>query len=147
MTVTQRSCGLGRVACRRFGTIGGVLTAAVAAAAIGAPGASASTACIYRTFSETNTYQSCTLDEQVLLDDLYQSTHSGWLDWISTDGYYGPATYGDVWGFKLGFEVYSGTAGITTPVVWTALCEDTLSHGWHGAYWHAAGCNIILPDG
>ena len=55
---------------RHAGMIVIALATALTGVAIAAPGASAATLCVERTFGESNTYQQCVRDEQILLNDL-----------------------------------------------------------------------------
>lgn len=144
MSTTDRSPGPRSITSRRFATILAALAVAITAAAIAAPGASAATACVNRTFGQSNTYQVCVRDEQILLNNLWNAG----VRWsggrrLTVDGYYGPLTASDV-GFFNGFfdSVLSGdeqTDGFT----WWHLCTSNLINGFAGIYWHAVGCPAI----
>lgn len=110
----------------------------LAGAAVTAPGASAATACVNRQFGRSNTFQQCVLDEQVLLNDLYDIHFRGPNVRLATDGYYGPQTAGDVVAFNTNTDTPGGE--ITTVYTWQELCYDTWSHNFRGAYWRNAGC-------
>jgi len=45
---------------------------------------------VERTFGESNTYQQCVRDEQILLNDLWYVGAAGPNQLLTVDGYYGP---------------------------------------------------------
>lgn len=104
--------------------------------------ASADTACVYRTFGLSSTYQPCVRDEQILLNDLWSIHVDGPNQQLTTDGYSGNNTANDVAHFNdwwLGFF----PDWITPPVTWHWLCVLTGGNGFEGACWHAAGCPLV----
>jgi peptidoglycan hydrolase-like protein with peptidoglycan-binding domain len=126
----------------RVGVIVVALVTALTGVAIAAPGASASTACVYQVFGQSNYYQACVADEQVLLNDLWNIHAPGPNQLLTVDGYYGPHTASDV----RSFQTVNGLAvdGITGPQTWSTLCFEDLSYGYTGAYWHDVGCQDIV---
>jgi hypothetical protein len=103
-----------------------------------APGASAATLCVDQTFTYSNTYQVCVDDLQVLLNDLWYSHAAGPDKLIATDGYFGPNTGSDVANFNFVWgRDYIDTA---TPATWYDLCYEDNAWGYHGTFWHNAGC-------
>lgn len=122
-----------------------------ASVTITAPRASAvGLVCVDRTFGPSNTYQPCVRDEQILLNDLWYDHdflgHNSVNQVLATDGIYGPRTANDV----AHFNWYEGLPGGSTTTsaafnntwgTWTGLCFQTWSDGFHGVYWHDAGCN------
>jgi zinc D-Ala-D-Ala carboxypeptidase len=106
--------------------------------------ASAATGCVTQDFSEAdvNTYEPCVVDEQVLLNDLYNIGFAGPNQLLTVDGYYGPKTFSDV----LSFQVVRNLErdGITGPQTWTALCTYDQIEGFTGLYWQGAGCPSVV---
>jgi zinc D-Ala-D-Ala carboxypeptidase len=118
------------------------LATALTGAAIIAPSASAATGCVTRTFGESNTYQQCVRDEQVMLNDLRYAHVGGPNQLLTVDGYYGAHTFSDVKSFQ---TVYSlRVDGITGPQTWRELCLIDSDNDFVGAYWHDAGCATII---
>lgn len=108
---------------------------------ITAPGASAATACVNRTFSESNTYQPCVVDEQVLLNDLRYARAPGPNQLLTVDGYYGPRTESDAAAFIEYWDELDFDPTQTTPTTWWWLCVVAHdNYGFHGTYWQNAGC-------
>jgi hypothetical protein len=121
----------------------GVAAVSFAGLAIAAPGAYASTGCVTRTFDivlDENTYQPCVLDMQVLLNNLYNKHVVGPNQELATDGYFGIDTANDVVEFNLWWNDVPGQLGEMTPTSWDALCGLNWDNGFHGTYWHNAGC-------
>jgi len=142
MSATHRRCRWRPIGARHFGEIVVALAVALTGAAITAPGASAATPCVYQYFGLSNTYQPCVLDEQVLLNDLYyvgDTGPGGPNQLLLTDGYYGSHMASDVGSFNRGI----GGGDVTTPRTWKYLCSNDVYYGFHGSYWHAAGCPLV----
>jgi peptidoglycan hydrolase-like protein with peptidoglycan-binding domain len=153
MFATDRSSGSRYIAGRHVRKIAAVLAVALTtaitltgAAAITAPEASAATACVYQNFGYSNTYQTCVLDEQVLLNDLWRSHVPGPNQLLATDGYYGSHTESDVGSFNNYYGVPSGdvTTGGFGNTTWEELCYVDFEHGYTGAYWQGAGCAVFI---
>lgn len=139
MSITHRGSASRLIAGRHFPKISVALAVALTGAAIAASGASAATPCVDRTFGPTNTYQPCVRDEQILLNDLWYDRDPGPNQPLTVDGYYGPHTASDVLAFNSHWEVFN--AGSTTiPTTWRLLCGEDNFWGFHGIYWHDAGC-------
>ncbi len=139
MPAKDRARGSRRIAALHFGNIVVALAVALTGAAILVPGASAATPCVDRTFGPSNTYQPCVRDEQILLNDLWYGQDPGPNQLLTVDGYYGPRTASDVLAFNEHSEVFN--AGRTTiPTTWAVLCGEDNFWGFHGIYWHDAGC-------
>jgi hypothetical protein len=148
MSPTDRGRRLRDATGRRAGKVGVAVAVALAGTAItltgtaiAAPGASAATACINQTFGYSNTYQACVLDEQVMLNDLWDAHYPGPNQLLATDGYYGPHTESDVAAYNATWGYTSGS--VTTPDTWYGLCESDYYNGYHGTYWHDAGCASV----
>jgi peptidoglycan hydrolase-like protein with peptidoglycan-binding domain len=123
------------------------LTTTLTGIAIIAPGASAATPCVEGTFGESNTYQQCVRDEQILLNDLWDVHAAGPNQLLTVDGYYGPHTFSDVESFQTAYHgspYHLSVDGITGPLTWGVLCIEDAANGFTGAYWHDAGCT---PEG
>jgi peptidoglycan hydrolase-like protein with peptidoglycan-binding domain len=132
---------------RHVGMIVVALATALTGVAIIAPGASAATLCVEQTFGESNTYQQCVRDEQILLNDLWYSDVAGPNQLLTVDGYYGPHTFSDVEAFQTAYHgspYHLSVDGITGPLTWGVLCIVDAANGYTGAYWHDAGCT---PEG
>lgn len=145
MSATDRGRGWRRITGLRFGkkvvvpaaTLSGVAIM-LAGTAIAAPGASAATGCVTQTFGYSNYYQACVDDLQVLLNDLYYKGAAGPDRPLTTDGYFGPLTSDDVGHFN---SVWGrGYLEEATPATWYDLCYEDNAWGFHGTFWHNAGC-------
>ena len=147
MSATDLGRGSRHFACRHFGRIFLTLAVVVIGAAIAAPGASAATPCIDRTFNVSNTYQPCVRDEQILLNDLWYVNAIGRPNQLlTTDGYYGSHTASAVTSFMGYWDEQDFSPAITTPVTWRVLCLVTGGdYGFPGTYWRAAGCAYYEP--
>jgi hypothetical protein len=116
-------------------------TSAAAPAHVTAQRSAADTACVDQTFGYSpDTYQPCVLDLQVLLNDLYRIGFTGPDQLLTTDGYYGIHTAGDVQSFNYNWIPQLAGSDEMGPFSWSALCELDWENGFHGAYWQAAGC-------
>jgi hypothetical protein len=123
----------------------GATTATATPGHVTAPGAAADTLCVDLTFAQSSTYRPCVADLQVLLNDLYDDHVSGPDQRLSTDGYYGPHTANDVSAFNARWPGWGGSATWAgASGTWGWLCALDNSHGFHGAYWHDAGCSTVL---
>jgi hypothetical protein len=117
---------------------------AISAVAIEAPRASASTACVSQTLGPRDTYQPCVRDEQVLLNDLWYVRAPGPSQALTTDGYYGSRTAGDVASFNDYLFLSRGPhPATTTPDTWKWLCLADQVYGFVGVDWHGAGCPML----
>jgi peptidoglycan hydrolase-like protein with peptidoglycan-binding domain len=105
-----------------------------------AAAATEATGCVTEDFSEADegTYEPCVLDEQVLLNDVYDAHDVGPNQLLATDGYYGPDTTSDVTSFQKAWDLE--VDGITGPQTWDQLCVLDYELGYRGTYWHNAGC-------
>ena len=110
-------------------------------ALIPAAPASAATACVYLDFGESNTYQPCVRDEQVLLNDLWKAGRAGPNQLLTVDGYYGSHTVSDVKAFQTAYALT--VDGITGPQTWDWLCLVDAEWGFTGTYYQAVGCPLI----
>jgi peptidoglycan hydrolase-like protein with peptidoglycan-binding domain len=147
MSAADRDRGLRHITGRHVGMIVLALATALPCVAIIAPSASAATPCVEQTFGESNTYQQCVLDEQVLLNDLWSVHAAGPNQLLTVDGYYGPHTLSDVKSFQTAYHgspYHLPVDGITHPLTWGVLCIEDAANGFTGAYWHDAGCT---PEG
>jgi len=118
---------------------------ALGATVFTAAAAAAYPACVSRTLTPspalTNTYESCVLDEQVLLNNLYHAGLRPPYVAVPANGHYGPLTAGDVGRFN---RRWLGTdAGVTYSRTWDELCKQNQAHGFRGDYWRTAGCNLV----
>src|SRR5215469_10266854 len=99
MSSTHQGRGSRLIAGRHLSKIVVTLAVAATAAAISAPGASASvpadggTPCVYQTFQTSSTYKSCVGALQVLLNDMHNAGLGGPDRILKTDGLYGNNTY------------------------------------------------------
>jgi peptidoglycan hydrolase-like protein with peptidoglycan-binding domain len=118
-----------------------VTLSTTAAASAATTTSSTSTACVYRDFGESSTYQVCVRDEQILLNDLWKDHVAGPNQLLTVDGYYGNLTTLDVKSFQA--ENFITPDGITGPVTWSVLCEQDWFFGFTGTYWHAVGCPAV----
>lgn len=146
-SAADRDRGLRRITGWHVGMIVLALATALTGVAISAPSASAATLCVEQTFGESNTYQQCVLDEQVLLNDLWSVHAAGPNQLLTVDGYYGPHTFSDVESFQTAYHgspYHLSVDGITGPLTWGVLCIEDANNGFTGAYWHNAGCT---PEG
>lgn len=147
-----------RIAGRHFGKIAVTLALAATAAAISAPGASASvpadggTPCVYQTFETSTTYESCVGALQVLLNDMHNAGLHGPDRILKTDGIYGNNTYNDVkatntYCYQNDWGLCKGGSGYTTPNTWKYVCGSLFSHGLYrgSTYYYAANCDVIYP--
>jgi hypothetical protein len=117
-------------------------TTAATASHVTAQRPAAASGCVAETFGESNVYQSCVDDLQVLLNDLRYVHAAGPNQLLATDGYYGPDTASDVAAFN---HVWGQPGGSDmTPRGWYDLCYEDNAWGYHGAYWHGAGCASII---
>ncbi len=88
-------------------------------------------------------YEACVADEQILLNDIFYyeqdyGVYDGANQLLTVDGSYGPHTTNDVEGFQ---SWWGDTVdGITGPQTWDTLCTVDYNLGYHGTYWHDAGC-------
>ena len=107
---------------------------------VAAPRATEATGCVTENFSEADegTYEPCVLDEQVLLNDVYDVHDVGPNQLLATDGHYGPDTTSDVISFQKAWDLE--VDGITGPHTWDQLCALDFELGFRGNYWHNAGC-------
>lgn len=142
-SAAHRGRGLWHITSRYVGIIVVALGTALTGVAIIAPRASAATACIYQTFGESGTHQSCVLDEQVLLNDLRYDHVAGPNQLLTVDGYYGTHTFSDVESFQTAWNL--DVDGITGPQTWGQLCEVDYVHGFTGTYFQDAGCRPRRP--
>jgi len=103
--------------------------------------AEAASGCVTETFtiSDEPYYEPCVLDAQVLLNNV--RSLPGLYD-LTTDGYYGPLTEGDVTQFQR--DAGDGVDGKLGPETWGSLCILNEDYGFHGTYWHDAGCNTLM---
>jgi peptidoglycan hydrolase-like protein with peptidoglycan-binding domain len=117
-------------------------TAASAPSHVTAPSAAeAPSGCVTETFTTADEpyYEACVADEQILLNDLYYQNPGGFVEYaLTVDGSYGPLTAGDVTYFQEATNIE--VDGRTGPQTWNQLCETTNGNGFHGTYWHDAGC-------
>ncbi|HET6192715.1 MAG TPA: peptidoglycan-binding protein [Trebonia sp.] len=143
-SATHRGRGLRHITARHVGMIVVALATALTGVAIIAPRASAATACVYRTFEKSNTYQQCVRDEQVLLNDLYYHHVLGPDRILTVDGYYGSNTFDDVWSFQKETFGYLTVDGITGPHTWQYLCQSDWASGFTGAFYQDAGCAAVV---
>ena len=124
--------------------IGLAFATALTGVAIIAPGASAATGCVTRTFGESNTYQQCVRDEQILLNDLFNVGIPFPNQRFTVDGIYGPRTFSDVVSFQSHSTLH--VDGITGPQTWQLLCNITGRNAFRGVYWRDAGCpSVFVP--
>jgi hypothetical protein len=105
-----------------------------------ASAAEAASGCVTEIFSIADEpyYEPCVLDEQVLLNNLWSKGMPG-LYQLTTDGYYGPLTMGDVEQFQR--DAGDSVDGVTGSETWGSLCIINGDSGFRGVYWHDAGCN------
>jgi hypothetical protein len=132
---------------RHAGMIVLALATPLTGVAIIAPSSSAATLCVEQTFGESNTYQQCVRDEQILLNDLRSVGAAGPNQTLTVDGYYGPHTFSDVESFQTAYHgspYHLAVDGITGPLTWGVLCIADANNGFTGVYWHDAGCT---PEG
>jgi peptidoglycan hydrolase-like protein with peptidoglycan-binding domain len=101
----------------------------------------AASGCVTEIFSIADEpyYESCVVDEQVLLNNVRGLPG---LHELTTDGSYGPLTEADVHQFQT--DVGDTPDGVTGPETWGSLCILNEDYGFTGAYWHGAGCNTLL---
>jgi hypothetical protein len=150
-SAADRGSGLRHITGRHVGMIVLALATALTGVAIIAPGASAATGCVTRTFGESNTYQQCVRDEQVLLNDLWDDGLRGPNQLLTVDGYYGSHTFSDVQAFQLAWHNVPGLPvalagpvdGITGPKTWNWLCSIDQANRFTGIYYHDAGCATL----
>jgi len=102
-----------------------------------------SAACISRTFRQSDTYQSCVYDLQVLLDELWARGLPGPSRRLAADGYYGPDTESDVSSYNAA-NIRPSPGLVATPGTWHSLCLQDYEHGFRGVYWNDAGCAFIV---
>jgi peptidoglycan hydrolase-like protein with peptidoglycan-binding domain len=146
-SAADRDRSLRRIMGRHVGIVVLALATALPGVAIIAPSASAAPLCVEQTFGESNTYQQCVLDEQVLLNDLWSVHAAGPNQQLTVDGYYGSHTFSDVKSFQTAYHgspYHLSVDGITGPLTWGVLCIEDAANGFTGAYWHDAGCT---PEG
>jgi peptidoglycan hydrolase-like protein with peptidoglycan-binding domain len=121
-------------------------TTAASPADVTAPAAAAAATCVDQVFSiaDEGTYYTCVNYEQVLLNDLQRVPGPGRFtnQTLTTDGYYGPLTTGDVKYFQTQNDI--AIDGVTGPQTWYYLCWDDFDYGWTGTYWQAAGCPALI---
>lgn len=124
-------------------------TTAAAPGHVAAPRAAKAAAdpsgCVTETFdiNDQYTYEQCVAWEQVLLNDIWSvqektGTYLGVNQQLATDGYYGPDTTSDVEAFQGSHR--DTVDGWTGPMTWDSLCTAVVFLGFHGTYWHDAGC-------
>jgi peptidoglycan hydrolase-like protein with peptidoglycan-binding domain len=141
-TTPAADSGLRHITGRRIGLIVLALAAALIGVAIIAPSASAASGCVTETFGQSNTYQQCVGDEQILLNDLWYAGDTGAVNQLLTvDGYYGSHTVSDVRSFQTAYLLT--VDGVTGPQTWSKLCQIDRLYGFTGAYWHDAGCATL----
>jgi peptidoglycan hydrolase-like protein with peptidoglycan-binding domain len=143
-SILDRVRGLRHITGRRVGMIVLALATALTSVAIIAPSASAATGCVTQLFVESNTYQRCVRDEQVLLNDLWYKGAAGPNQLLTVDGYYGSKTFSDVKSFQTAWN--DTPDGKTGPETWESLCFIDRVAGFTGTYWHDAGCNTEPSD-
>jgi hypothetical protein len=123
--------------------LAGCTSGAKHAAAGKATAGTEGTECAYKTFGQSNAYQSCVYDLQVLLNDLWYRGLPGPSQGLATDGYYGPETGSDVASFNA-VNVHPSPGNSATPSTWHSLCLQDYEHGFRGAQWNAAGCASVV---
>jgi peptidoglycan hydrolase-like protein with peptidoglycan-binding domain len=105
--------------------------------------AEAASGCVTEIFSIADEpyYEPCVLDEQVLLNNLWSKGLPG-LYRLTTDGYYGPLTTGDVAQFQK--DAGDSVDGVTVHTeAWGSLRILNADQRLTGVYWHNAGCNTL----
>jgi peptidoglycan hydrolase-like protein with peptidoglycan-binding domain len=112
-----------------------------------APSAAEASGCVTETFTIADEpyYEACVADAQILFNDLQTvwatyGINQGVTVRLTVDGSYGPATQGVV----SSFQAFWGLSrdGKLGPMTWAQLCEITWLQGYHGTYWHDAGCTV-----
>lgn len=100
--------------------------------------------CVAQSFGtwDSGTYLECVADMQVLLNDLYYIGDRPPYSLLATDGHFGPLTAGQVEAFNYAEELYAN-GSVAKPTTWQDLCITDSRAGFHGAYWHNAGCSEV----
>ncbi len=146
--------GITMVAAAALATLS-TTAASAATATVSAPGhvtapraagaAADPSGCVTEDFSIADEpyYEACVADEQILLNDIfyYQQDYGVYLgadQLLTVDGSYGPDTTNDVESFQTFWK--DKVDGITGPQTWDSLCSEDYNIGYHGTYWHDAGC-------